>query len=352
MRKFILFIFVIFCTQRCFSQVIADSAFIHHQIVTGIDQTTYIFEGEVINTQSYFSPAGDFIYTSNQILVHQIWKEPIGRPLVAGRQVEVITRGGTVGNESLVISHQIGFSRGQKGMFFCDPASFPADPNSGVPPEFHLQLHDGIYIDYDYSKHYISASFTHFKYNCIDLLYQTIDPDFVIQCIDVYPNGILQELKYSEFISNSNQKLASANSGSGTITYSFENASTVTEGGINYFEFDIYVASTSNVYFDNGLVRIIYNTDAFDTNIVSNNGVTVQRGDITASYSDYFDPSPADISGNVLAIGVGATIDAQNRHLITATPQQLIPSQQNWIEPIHFKFISSRCGFLCGKYKG
>lgn len=334
MKNLTISIFILFCGAKATAQVIADSTFIHHQIVTGIDQTGYIFEGEVVNTTCYWDPLGNTIYTSNVVLVNQVWKEIDGRPLSPGRHVEVITRGGTVANEGIHISHQIGFARGQKGMFFCDNALYPPYPNTTVDPSFQLQLHDGIYFDYDYSKHYIQASYARFNYSCIDLLYHTIDPEYVIECIDVYPNGILQSLLYQEFLSNSNQKLASSTAGSGTITYTFENASTVSENGQEYFEFDIYISSSNNVYFDNGLVRILYNTDAFGTNIVANNGITVQRGDIISSMSDYFDPSPSDISANVLAIGISAGLDAQNRSAINSQPQQLI----------HVKMAIENCG--------
>ncbi len=320
----IISIFILFCGAKATAQVIADSTFIHHQIVTGIDQTGYIFEGEVVNTTSYWDPLGNTIYTSNVVLVNQVWKEVGGRPLSPGRHVEVITRGGTVANEGIHISHQIGFARGQKGMFFCDNALYPPDPNTTVDPSFHLQLHDGIYFDYDYSKHYIQASYARFNYSCIDLLYHTIDPEYVIECIDVYPNGILQTLLYSESISISNQKQASASSGSGTITYNFENPSTTSENGVNFFEFDIFISSSNQVFFDNGFVRIQYNEDAFGSYIVASDGITVQRGEIMSSLTDYFDPSPGDMTNNVVDIVAFAPFGVANRHPIGPIPQQLM----------------------------
>ena len=119
--------FLAFCLGS-FSQVITDSAFVHHQIVTGVLQAPYIFEGEVLTTESYHSPNHDFIYTSNTVRVNHAWKENDKAPFKRAEIVEVITRGGTVGDNTLWITHQIGFVPGQKRMFLCSDASFPTNP--------------------------------------------------------------------------------------------------------------------------------------------------------------------------------------------------------------------------------
>jgi hypothetical protein len=152
------------------------------------------------------------------------------------------------------------------------------------------------------------------------MLYETIDSSYVAECLQVYPNGILQTQKYNEFISMSNQKAQGASSGTADITYTIENAATTSSNGTNYFEYDIYVSSSSDVYFANGLVRIQYNTDAFGQNVVSNNKITAQRGTVTASMGDYFPPSPSDVSTDVIAIGVGQDTNAVSSYYLTSTP--------------------------------
>ena len=72
-------------------QIITDSAFVHHQIVSGIDQAEYIFEGEVLSLQTYYNPAQDFIYTSNTVRVNQAWKDN-DKPVRSRDLVEIITR--------------------------------------------------------------------------------------------------------------------------------------------------------------------------------------------------------------------------------------------------------------------
>ncbi|KAB1063138.1 hypothetical protein, partial [Salibacter halophilus] len=54
--------------------VITDSTFLHNQILNGVENAPYIFEGEVVATESYYNDDGDYIYTSNTVEVFQTWK--------------------------------------------------------------------------------------------------------------------------------------------------------------------------------------------------------------------------------------------------------------------------------------
>ena len=79
--------------------VITDSTFLHNQIVNGIDNSSFIFEGEVVARKSYYNSEGNFIYTSNTVKIFQTWK---GFNIeFTPEKVEVITRGGSVGSTSL-----------------------------------------------------------------------------------------------------------------------------------------------------------------------------------------------------------------------------------------------------------
>lgn len=325
MKKLFLTILPMWLISTSFAgSVITDSTFIHHMILNGIQNADYIFEGEVIEVTSYFNEEQNYIFTSNTVFVKQIWKTTEIAEFSEGDYVEIITRGGTVENLTLEISHNIGFTVGQKGMFLCQPTTYYPNPNTTLSEERQLQIHDGLYFDYDYTKGYISTYYSTINFECIDLLYEMLDSSYVAECLQVYPNGILQHLSYQNFMNVSNDKIASATSGTASITYTFENAKTTSSGGKNYFEFDIYISSDQNVYFDNGLVRIEYDTQAFSSNIIANNGLTSQRGTIIASMADYYAPSPGDISANVFAIGIAAEWNAPNRYLCTSTPEQLM----------------------------
>jgi hypothetical protein len=326
MKKIILLTSLLFSTWIYASSVITDSAFVHHQILNGIQNASYIFEGEVIHTQSYYNEAQNFIYTSNIIKVFQIWKTGEIVTLNTGEYVEVVTRGGRVENESWEITHELGFTLGQKGMFLCKPLIFESNPNSSVSSQFQFQLEDGLYFDYDYSKHYISTSFSDVNFECIESLYEFIDPNYVADCLGVFPNGFLQTQRYNEFTQVVNQRAASAINGDGTIIYTLENGHTVKRNNKSFFEFDIYLSTSApnDVYFDISSIRLQYNHLAFGSNVVNNNRITVNPGVIISSLLDYSMPAPADLYYNIIGLGVNSTSNVQNRYKLTTTPEQLM----------------------------
>jgi hypothetical protein len=237
-----------------------------------------------------------------------------------------VTRGGTVGTRTLSISHNPEFIKGQKGMFLCKPVIYETDPNSSVASQFQFQLEDGLYFDYDYSKHYISTSYGDINFECIESLYEFIDPNYVADCLGVYPNGILQAQRYNDFLQVANQKAANVIADNGTVIYTFENAHTTHHGGKAFFEFDVFIsASASNpVYLDVASVKILYNFQAFGDSVVANNKITIQRGDVLASVTDYIAPATFDLAYNVISLGVGSSPLVQNRTEITSIPKQLL----------------------------
>ncbi|RZM22591.1 MAG: hypothetical protein EOO88_28945, partial [Pedobacter sp.] len=79
--------------------------------------STLIAEGTVVSKSSFWNPAHTIIFTSNKIKLHKIFK---------GQQqpgfIEVVTTGGTVGNDQLEVSELADLSIGETGMFFCFPS--------------------------------------------------------------------------------------------------------------------------------------------------------------------------------------------------------------------------------------
>ncbi|MCB0482312.1 MAG: T9SS type A sorting domain-containing protein, partial [Flavobacteriales bacterium] len=89
----------------------------------------------------------------------------------------------------------------------------------------------------------------------------------------------------------------------------------------NYFEYDIYISTTSGPYFQQGLARIKYDTTAFQSNIVNSNKITVQRGALISSIVDYMPPSPKDVASNVVAIAFGVDTTLTSRATFTSPIQ-------------------------------
>lgn len=84
------------------------------EIVDRINTVDYIFEGEVLNSQSYQISSSHEIYTSNLIKISKIF---IGE-LECGT-VELITAGGVINNILSKTSHTLQPEVGDKGIFLC-----------------------------------------------------------------------------------------------------------------------------------------------------------------------------------------------------------------------------------------
>lgn len=225
-------------------------------------------------------------------------------------------------------------------MFFLEPRSYPANPNSLVASDYQMQVHEEIFFEYDYSNGYISTEFSTFQFECIDYLYDFIDSSHVINCLDVWPNGVLQNQSFSSDIADINSKASSISTGTGTVTYTIENAGTFNKNSKVYFEFDIYLSTSNNsTFYDIGRVDLEYNDDAFGSNIVANNKVTIQRGAIVSNTSTYDVFSVGDLQNDRISILAGSVNSTTiNRHPISSTPQQLV----------HVKIEISDCSKLPG----
>ncbi|RYZ40575.1 MAG: hypothetical protein EOP49_29435 [Sphingobacteriales bacterium] len=81
-----------------------------------IEKSTLVFEGKVLSQRSYWDTGKQHIYTANIIQVYKVFKGKL-----IGSQVEVITRGGTVGDEMEVVSHTLELSANEVGVFTTIP---------------------------------------------------------------------------------------------------------------------------------------------------------------------------------------------------------------------------------------
>jgi hypothetical protein len=77
-----------------------------------IDSATTILEGKVISQTSYWDEAKTHIYTSNIVEVYKVFKGQL-----TAKQVEIITRGGIVGDRMERVSHMLELNIGDTGVF-------------------------------------------------------------------------------------------------------------------------------------------------------------------------------------------------------------------------------------------
>ncbi|HSN61196.1 MAG TPA: hypothetical protein VLR49_09680, partial [Ferruginibacter sp.] len=81
-----------------------------------VQQSSHILEGTVLEKTSFWNPAHTMIYTSNKVKLHKLFKGTF-----AAENIEILTQGGTVGNEQLDVSDLANLSVGETGVFFCSP---------------------------------------------------------------------------------------------------------------------------------------------------------------------------------------------------------------------------------------
>jgi hypothetical protein len=122
-----------------------------------IDKASVIFEGKVTTKTSSWNPAHTQIYTSNLISVYKVFK---GSITVA--QVEIITPGGTVGNDMEQVSHSLQLQPGDVGIFTAIPNPVALPSVSGL---LQLKAYAGLqgFIKYDLATHTATDPFTHYK---------------------------------------------------------------------------------------------------------------------------------------------------------------------------------------------
>src|SRR5687767_4699091 len=77
---------------------------------------TLIVEGKVVEQTSFWNPQHTMIFTSNKITVYKRFKGEL-----TSANIEVMTIGGSVGDESIHASDMLELSNGEIGVFFCFP---------------------------------------------------------------------------------------------------------------------------------------------------------------------------------------------------------------------------------------
>lgn len=80
--------------------------------------STVIIEGKVLSQNSFWNSNQDFIYTANEIQVYKVFKGT-----VTAANIFVITEGGTVGNDMIVVEPSLKFSLDETGIIFLQSAS-------------------------------------------------------------------------------------------------------------------------------------------------------------------------------------------------------------------------------------
>lgn len=87
-----------------------------------ISAATHIFEGEVIDAESFWAEDSSMIYTAYRLAVFKVFKGG-----VFTSNVQLIVQGGRVGYDLVHLTSNLELSVGSMGVFLCQPVSrFPS----------------------------------------------------------------------------------------------------------------------------------------------------------------------------------------------------------------------------------
>ncbi|GEM_PF-7065407 len=80
---------------------------------TSIQQADVVIEGKVLSSKASWDKNHTFIYTTHQLEVHKILKGDVSTDVI-----ELVTKGGQVGDDLIVVTHTLSPQPNEKGLFF------------------------------------------------------------------------------------------------------------------------------------------------------------------------------------------------------------------------------------------
>ncbi len=341
------------CLFLAFANLLCSQV-IRKEIPDIINASNIIFEGQVIRSDAYWNQNEDYIYTSHTIEISKIFKGDI----ICGT-IEIITKGGRVGDTELTVSHNLTLLTGEVGLFFCNPVALFELPTIDYYPETNTGAMEVMYSEQGFFKYYndeINHAIQNPFYNLDSLAqaYDVLELYTQLSYIDCNPTIVgnygkpniftqrkVRENIREEILKNTSphwdvpqrllehmqnyrkNELSSVNGTGDTIVFDFQNI--MATGNNQFVEFDIVVRANDNTTYLEGLgVRLIYDNAVFGNNILANNKVTVTRGTLIQSLADYDNPLLSDFNATTFSTYIYTTIGVQNRVLVTTFFQQLI----------------------------
>lgn len=268
-----------------------------------IKDTDIIFEGTVLSKSSFWNEDHSMIYTSNFVLADKIYKGEINQPIV-----EIVTIGGVLEQEMLIAQHAANLTQDENILFFCSKKIYN-----------QLDLDRNVYrIKYE-ENGIIRLPATEIEkiklrreeFENKDKLSQFIEKQ-TQQAYRHIPN----ETIWSSFCDNS---FSFMHSKQPKIFLSFANPSiTIAE---NILEFDVMISSdVEGVQLGNVDLFINYSNETFGDNIVGNNLVEIEKGEI--AISDKYKLNISDRNSNTARIKLEA-LENGNFGILSNTEQSL-----------------------------
>ncbi len=333
-----------------FSILISKAQVIPEDIVTRINNSQYIFEGKVLRSNAYYTQDHRMIYTSSTIDIYKIFKGN----LTCGT-VEVITKGGCVGDVCLDISHSLTLKRGMLGIFLCNESTLEQSLIDYYPETNPIKL-DFPYDIQGYIKYFeddFNQEVVDYQYSLDSLaqVYNLIDLYTQLNFIDCHGSSALAEretraqarLAHKQSDDSIQQYINALNiSGSSNTINTADTNLTIslinpqlTGTNPKYFEFDIaFNDNVSGVYFANHFPKIIYDTLTFVPNIKAAGKVWVNNSTLIADTTSYKPTIVQDYARNTLNVYIINKNSGINLVDIPSSPTPVV----------HLKLEINNCG--------
>lgn len=134
-----------------------------------VQNSTLIVEGWVEAQSSFWNPAHTMIFTSNKVKLSKVFKGSI-----QAEYIDILTQGGTVGNEEIQASDLLSLQLGETGVFFCFPNSINLRNPQNNNLLFDIYSSAQGFFRYDMQSKIADAPFVTYK-NIVSNLYPTLE---------------------------------------------------------------------------------------------------------------------------------------------------------------------------------
>ncbi len=318
-------------------------------IIDRVNAVDYIFEGEVIKSTPYKTANGRYIYTSNTIEISKILKGN----LKCGT-IELITDGGIVDDHWVDRSHSLNLTEKCKGIFlatntgkelssvdFYDENNLQKIEATFQNQSFIKYWHDG--VEWRISDLWANYDSLIQVYNLAELitglnfkdcerssLFENDNEEHEVEIAEkaivmpIYDPAEFEKLK--NYVAHKKREYTKQNNSRDNDKVFYELENFIISGSTTKFlEFDVTIRDNLGTgYLDLSAIRIVYDTDVFGSNIVSNSNIETTRGTINSNSNCYADPFPSDLAPNAFYVWALETTYSQCKEPILTTPQKLM----------------------------
>jgi hypothetical protein len=279
-----------------------------------IQNAPFIFEGEVISSQSFMPEEQKIIYTSHIIKISKILKGDFPND-----EVEIITLGGNVNGLGLKVTNNLMLRNGWEGIFFCKNTVRPSLNRSNS--NLALRVYEGEqgFVRYQNQFRSTTAKTVFHSYENIETELLSVIEQKTRKRERINPSK--RERALLEWISQKSYGNTSRNGMKTGIEYEFANPE-ITGQNDEYFEFDIEVSTFANTFlFGNSEIYLEYDPNVWGLDMVANGKITATKETVILS-SDY-SLTIGDETASKLKLAINSINNPNNPFSLTPNQEEL-----------------------------